>query len=105
MLEHYFVKPATVDRIRASWIAPSIEQYVEWLAGRNYSAAVVHSRVPVLVTFGEFARDRGAKNLADLPVHIGAFVAHRVAERASLRPTAAPARRWQRTCGARSSRC
>jgi integrase/recombinase XerD len=35
MLEHYFVKPATVDRIRASWIAPSIEQYVEWLAGRN----------------------------------------------------------------------
>ena len=85
MLEHYFVKPSTVDRIRASWIAPSIEQYVEWLAGRNYSAAVVHSRVPVLVTFGEFARDRGAKNLADLPVHIDAFVAHRVAERASLR--------------------
>ena len=46
---------------------------------------VVHSRVPVLVTFGEFARDRGAKSLADLPEHIEAFISHRVAERASLR--------------------
>ncbi len=30
MLERYFVKPSTVDRIRASWIAPAIEQYVAW---------------------------------------------------------------------------
>ena len=32
MLERYFVKPTTADRIRASWIGSEIEQYVEWLA-------------------------------------------------------------------------
>ena len=85
MLERYFVKPSTVDRIRASWIAPAVEQYVAWIMEHGYSAGVVHSRVPVLVAFGEFARDRGAKSLADLPVHIDDFIAHRVAERASLR--------------------
>ena len=31
MLERYFVKPSTVDRIRASWLAPEIERYVEWM--------------------------------------------------------------------------
>jgi site-specific recombinase XerD len=85
MLEHYFVKPSTVDRIRASWIAPAIVQYVAWFEEHGYSAAVVHSRVPVLVSFGDFARDRGARSLADLSVHIDAFIVHRVAERASLR--------------------
>ena len=28
MLERYFVKPVTVDRIRASWIGGPIERYV-----------------------------------------------------------------------------
>ena len=28
MLEEYFVRPQTVDRIRASWIAPEVERYV-----------------------------------------------------------------------------
>ena len=26
MLEQYFIKPATIDRIRASWLAPQIER-------------------------------------------------------------------------------
>ena len=28
MLERYFVKPATVDRIRTNWLAPQIERYI-----------------------------------------------------------------------------
>jgi site-specific recombinase XerD len=85
MLERYFVKPSTVDRVRASWIAPAIEAYVGWLADHGYSAAVVHGRVPILVRFGEFAREAGAKTLADLPGHVDAFIACRVGERAALR--------------------
>ena len=85
MLERYFVKPSTVDRIRASWIAPAIEAYVDWLADHDYSAAVVRGRVPVLVRFGDFAREAGVTAMADLPAHVDAFIAHRVAERASLR--------------------
>ena len=38
MLERYFVRPRTVDRIRASWLGPAIEQYVTWLV-RHHSAA------------------------------------------------------------------
>jgi hypothetical protein len=35
MLENYYFRPATVDRIRTSWIAPAIEQYVNWLTERH----------------------------------------------------------------------
>ena len=40
MLESYFVKPQTVDRVRASWIGAEIERYVEWLAEHGYCALV-----------------------------------------------------------------
>ena len=38
MLEKYFVKPQTVDRVRACWIGAEIERYVEWLCAREYAA-------------------------------------------------------------------
>ncbi len=75
MLEKYFVKPQTVDRVRACWIGAEIERYVEWLCGREYAARTVWHRVPILVEFGEFARACGADTLEDLPVHVDAFVA------------------------------
>ena len=37
MLERYFIRPATVDRIRASWIGDAIERYVTWLSGNGYA--------------------------------------------------------------------
>ncbi len=40
MLERYFVKPQTVDRIRASWIGPEIEQYVDVVGRARVCAAV-----------------------------------------------------------------
>ena len=52
MLERYFVKPRTVDRIRASWIGPEIEQYVTWMDEREYAPRSVCHRVPVLVSSG-----------------------------------------------------
>lgn len=82
MLEKYFVKPKTVDRIRASWIGPEVESYVAWMDEQGYKSANVHSRVPVLITFGEFARNRGAETVEDLPTHVEAFVAERLARRA-----------------------
>lgn len=51
MLERYFVRPATVDRIRASWIGGPIEQYVTSLADNGYAARNVFRRVPMLVQF------------------------------------------------------
>ena len=79
MLETYFVKPQTVDRIRACWIGAEIECYAGWLSEQGYSTRTVLRRVPMLVAFGEFARRRGVLVLADLPAHVDGFVAMRVA--------------------------
>lgn len=35
MLEWYFLRPVTCDRIRARWLGPAIEQYVTWLTERR----------------------------------------------------------------------
>src|SRR5690348_15830866 len=58
-LEIYFVSPETVDRIRASWIGALVEQYVRWLSAQGYGARTLLRLLPQLVTFGEFARERG----------------------------------------------
>jgi hypothetical protein len=46
MLEHYFRKPSTVDRIRANWLARQIEHYVEWMHTQQYAAHNILRRVP-----------------------------------------------------------
>lgn len=75
MLERYFVFPHTVDRVRNAWIGEPIERYVEYLAEQGYAAGTIHFRVPLLVQFGEFARTRGAKALAELPTYAEDFIA------------------------------
>jgi site-specific recombinase XerD len=82
MLEQHFVRPQTVDRIRASWVGPAVEQYADWLMAQGYAARNLARRVPLLLAFGAFARARGAASLADLPAHLEAFVAARCGARA-----------------------
>jgi integrase/recombinase XerD len=79
MLESYFVKPETVDRVRASWIGEEVERYVVWMAERGYSSRCVFRRVPLVVAFGEFARARGAGTVEELPAYVEDYVAERVA--------------------------
>ena len=78
MLERYFVRPDTVDRIRASWIGEAVERYVGWLAEHGYATRTVLRRVPILVGFGTLAADRGAARWDELPAHVDAFVANRL---------------------------
>jgi integrase/recombinase XerD len=74
MLERYFLRPATVDQVRASWIVEPSEQYVAWLTERGYGARNVHARVPIPRHFGDFAREHGATTRAELPAHVTSFV-------------------------------
>ncbi|ODU78650.1 MAG: integrase [Bordetella sp. SCN 68-11] len=60
MLELYFIRPATVDRIRANVAGAYIEHYVSWLRAQGYADRNVFKRVPILCQFGEFASARGA---------------------------------------------
>ena len=82
MLEAYYVRPDTIDRIRSSWIGKGIEDYVAWLRERKYRDRCVLHRIPILMQFGEFARSRGATRWEDLPDHVESFVRNQVAERA-----------------------
>lgn len=80
MLERYFLKPETVDRLRASWIGDPIELYVQWLAEHGYAARNVYRRVPILRQFGEFAKQHGAMNFEDLKDCVDPFVSQWVTE-------------------------
>src|SRR3972149_5684607 len=88
MLERYFIRPDTIDRIHASWIAEPIERYVEWLTGRGYACRNIFHRVPILRHFGGFARAGGATAWAQPPGHVGAFVDRGAQERGQGRKTA-----------------
>jgi len=88
MLERYYVRPVTVDRIRSSWIAAAMEQYVGWLAEQRYSSKTVSRRIPLLVAFGEFAKTHGATELAQLANHLEPFVQTWVSEHARGRRAA-----------------
>jgi hypothetical protein len=82
MLHRFFVMPKTIDRIRSSWIGESVEGYVAWMSERNFASRTVCRRVPILIRFGQFARDRGASTVEELPQHVDPFVARWVIERA-----------------------
>ena len=83
MLEHYFFKPDTIDRIRASWIGEPIERYVQWLTENGYAARNVYRRVPILRQFGDFSQHHGANRYEELPAFMEPFIAHWVHERGS----------------------
>ena len=87
MLERYFLRPQTLDRIRSSWIGPAVEKYVTWLAEKKYAARVVFARVPIAMDFGRFAKERGATSWEQLPEHIDAFVEDRVRRLSKRRKT------------------
>ena len=74
MLDRYFIRPTTVDRIRSFWIGDAIERYVGWLTEQKYAPRSIFIRVPLLIRFGESAQRAGAKVLADLPAHVEPFV-------------------------------
>jgi site-specific recombinase XerD len=81
MWERYYVKPQTIDRIRASWIGLEVERYAAWLGEQGYRPRTVLRRVPEVLAFAEFAQGRGAASVRDLPAHVEAFVDFRVSSR------------------------
>jgi hypothetical protein len=64
MLEQYFLRPTTVDRIRSNWLGPQIERYVEWMHVQKYAQRNITRRVALLCHFADFAKTNGATDLA-----------------------------------------
>ena len=74
MLEHYFRRPVTADRIRALWLGPQIERYVGWLEARRASSASVLRHVSTLRHFNQFVCARGVTSCEQLPAHVQPFI-------------------------------
>src|SRR2546428_13857619 len=73
MFERYFVKPETIDRLRASWLGEPIERYVTWLHEHGYEARNVFRWVPLLRKFGGFSQVLGATGGVALQDNVRCF--------------------------------
>jgi integrase/recombinase XerD len=74
MLEHYFSRPSTVDRLRSLWLGPALTRYAEWLSDRQISRASALFKIQTLVLFDRFVTDRHIRTLEELPTQIEPFV-------------------------------
>jgi len=103
MLEDYYVKPSTIDRVRSSWLAPQIESYLEWLQAHGYSRLVVYRRLPLLFHFAEFAQKKGCKDVASCKTYIKVFVLQWLEQHGAKEKTAVAIRKHaiDAECGVR----
>ena len=74
MLERYYVRPCTADRIRERWLGPAIDRYVEWLAQRHAAPDTVKRSVRTLIDFDDFTQTRGVTTWEELPQHLESFM-------------------------------
>lgn len=74
MLERYYSRPATVDRLRSLWLGPAISRYAEWLSDRQVSRDAARFKLQTLALFDRFLTVRGVHSLEDLPAQIDPFM-------------------------------
>jgi integrase/recombinase XerD len=92
MLEDYYVKPSTVDRVRGSWLAPQIESYLRWLEAHGYFRLVGYRQLPLLFHFAEFARKKGCRDVVSCKAYIKEFVSQRLEQHGAKAKTAVAVR-------------
>ena len=78
MLEHYLVRPASADRIRALWLGQALSRYAEWLVARQAAKATAVRALRVCVDFNQYVLERGARHWDELPAHVNDFVEYRL---------------------------
>src|SRR5580704_12862750 len=72
MLERFFLKPQTVDRIMGCWLGPEIELYVTVLCKQGYSTRSILRRVPILTEFAKFAEARNVNRIEQAEARVDA---------------------------------
>ena len=73
MLERFFVKPQTVDRIMGCWLGSQIDQYVAALCERGYAVRSIYRRVPILTAFADFTAARNVDQTDQAEALVEAF--------------------------------
>jgi site-specific recombinase XerD len=77
MLEHYFTRPESVDRLRALWLGPAIDRYSEWLVSRQSAKSTALQSLHALVDLDRFAQSRGIQRWDELPALVDDFARYR----------------------------
>ena len=93
MLEHYYVKPSTIDRIRNSWLGSQMDDYVGWMEANGYSSRTVFRRLPPLFSFAEFAQRRGCIDVTSALSLVDEFVSEWLVQRGAQAKTSASMRK------------
>lgn len=93
MLEHYYVKPSTIDRIRDSWLGSQIESYVGWMEANGYSSRTVFRRLPRIFCFAEFAQKRSCTDVASAFALVEGFVSEWLVQHGAEAKTSASLRK------------
>jgi hypothetical protein len=105
MLEHYYVKPSTIDRIRDSWLGSQIESYVGWMEANGYSSRTVFRRLPRLFCFAEFAQKRSCTDVASAFALVEEFVSEWLVQHGAEAKTSASLRKHAIDIGMPHVRC
>lgn len=74
MLERHFRSFKAIDRVKALWLGPQIERYVQSLDEQHVSTTTVRQHVRALAQFNDFVLARAVTLLKELPDHVDAFV-------------------------------
>lgn len=74
MLEQHYRSLKAVDRVRALWLGPQIESYVQSMDEQHMSNATIRQHIRALAHFNDFVTERGVTRLQELPAHIDPFV-------------------------------
>lgn len=93
MLERYFARPSTIDRIRDTWIGPQIDRYVEWMEVNGYAKPTILRRVSQLCHFAKFAQGRGCMEVASAFDLIEEFVSEWLVQHGAETKTAVALRK------------
>jgi integrase/recombinase XerD len=93
MLEHYYVKPSTIDRIRNSWLGSQMDDYVGWMEANGYSSRTVFRRLPPLFCFAEFAQRRGCIDVTSALSLVDEFVSEWLVQHGARAKTSASLRK------------
>jgi integrase/recombinase XerD len=77
MLDHYFVRPESADRLRALWLGPAIDRYAQWLAARQAAKDTARQHLRTLVDLNRFTEARNVQRWDELPALVDDFVRYR----------------------------
>jgi site-specific recombinase XerD len=76
MLEHYYSRVQTVDKVRALLLGPAMSLYAEWMSEHRVARASALVRLQALTLFDRYLVSRNVRSVEDAPAYVDGFLDH-----------------------------